>query len=113
MMELVAAGLSDVGPYRSNNEDCIGSHAPTDPLVGERKGHLFVLADGVGGQNAGEVASATAVETIIEEYYAPSNASRIEPALKQAVQAANLRVYNLAQRHVEYRHMETTISVLA
>ncbi|MEA2639180.1 MAG: family protein phosphatase [Chloroflexota bacterium] len=113
MIELIAAGLSDVGPVRANNEDCIGSHAPTDPLVGARKGHLFVLADGVGGQNAGEVASATAVETIIAEYYSPSNHTRIEPALKQSVQAANLRIYNLAQRHVEYRQMATTVSVLA
>jgi protein phosphatase len=113
MIDVIAAGLSETGPYRLNNEDCIGSHVPSDELLRERKGLLYVLADGVGGQLAGEVASATAVGTIIEEYFAPSNHARIEPALRQAVQTANLRIFNQAQANPEQRNMATTVSALA
>jgi len=48
-----------------------------------------------------------------EEYYSPSNHTRIEPALRQAVQAANLRIHELTHRHPEYRSMETTLSAIA
>jgi protein phosphatase len=48
-----------------------------------------------------------------EEYYSPSNHTRIEPALRQAVQAANLRIHELIQRHPEYHSMETTLSAIA
>jgi protein phosphatase len=48
-----------------------------------------------------------------EEYYSPSNHTRIEPALRQAVQAANLRIHELTHRHPEYMSMETTLSAIA
>jgi protein phosphatase len=79
----------------------------------EHKGYLYVVADGLGGHNAGEVASASAVATIGEEYYSPANHTRIEPALRQAVQAANLRIHELTHRNPQYRSMETTLSALA
>ena len=49
--------LTDVGKVRDHNEDAIGAH----PDIG-----LWVLADGMGGYNAGEVASGIAVKTIID-----------------------------------------------
>jgi protein phosphatase len=72
-----------------------------------------VVADGLGGHNAGEVASSSAVARLGEEYYSPSNHTRIEPALRQAVQAANLRIHELTHLHPEYRSMETTLSAVA
>ena len=111
-MELVASGISETGPYRDLNEDAIGSFAPPDPLTRQRKGHLYIVADGLGGHNAGEVASATAIEAVSQEYYSPANHTRIEPALRQAVQAANLRIHNLAQRNSNYRSMETTLTAV-
>ena len=113
MLELVASGLTDPGPHRETNEDSIGDFAPSDPLALQRKGYLYVVADGLGGHNAGEVASSSAVATLGEEYYSPSNHTRIEPALRQAVQAANLRIHELTHRNPEYRSMETTLSALA
>ncbi|MBV8086696.1 MAG: serine/threonine-protein phosphatase [Chloroflexi bacterium] len=112
-MQVSAAAQTNKGRVRANNEDAVGSVQPTDPTARERKGFLFVVADGMGGMNSGEVASATAIQTVLDEYYAPSNASRVEPALRQAVQQANLRVHDLAQKHVEHRGMGTTLSVLA
>jgi protein phosphatase len=59
------------------------------------------------------VASSSAVARVGEEYYSPSNHTRIEPALRQAVQAANLRIHELTTRNPEYRSMETTLSAVA
>jgi protein phosphatase len=112
MLELEAGGLTDAGPHRPTNEDSIGCFAPGDPLGVQRKGYLYVVADGLGGHSAGEVASSSAVATLGEEYYSPSNHTRIEPALRRAVQAANLRIHELTHRHPEYRSMETTLSAL-
>lgn len=112
MLEVAYAGLTDAGPHRSNNEDRIGLFLPDDPVLMDRKGVLCVIADGVGGHKAGEVASATAVETIIREYYSPSSHSRLESALRQSVQVANLRVHDLGQGQLELRQMETTATAL-
>jgi protein phosphatase len=79
----------------------------------QRKGYLYVVADGLGGHNAGEVASSSAVARLGEEYFSPSNHTRIEPALRQAVQAANLRIHELTAQHPEYHSMETTLSAVA
>lgn len=112
-LELEWSGLTDAGPHRDKNEDSIGCFAPADGLALQRKGYLYVVADGLGGHAAGEVASSSAVARVGEEYYSPSNHTRIEPALRQAVQAANLRIHELIQHHPEYRSMETTLSAIA
>ena len=108
-LELESSGLTDAGPHREINEDSLGCFAPADALALQRKGYLYVVADGLGGHSAGEVASSSAVARMGEEYYSPSNHTRIEPALRQAVQAANLRIHELTHRHPEYRSMETTL----
>ena len=72
-LELESSGLTDAGPHREINEDSIGCFAPADPLAVQRKGFLYVVADGLGGHNAGEVASSCAVARMGEEYYSPSN----------------------------------------
>jgi PPM family protein phosphatase len=108
-----AAARTHQGSVRANNEDAVGSVQPTDPTERDRKGLLFAVADGLGGLNAGEVASAAAIKILLDEYYAPSNHGRIEPALRHAVQLANLRVHDLGQKHVEHRGMATTLTALA
>jgi PPM family protein phosphatase len=113
MLDVEAAGRTEPGPHRETNEDAIGAFAPGDEPLRERKGFLYVVADGLGGHNAGEVASSTAVQTLSREYFAPASHHRIEPALRQALQAANLRVHNLASKHPEYASMETTLTALA
>jgi PPM family protein phosphatase len=113
VLELEACGLTEAGPHRQTNEDSIGCFAPPDALTLERKGYLYVIADGLGGHAAGEVASSSAVARLGEEYYSPSNHTRIEPALRQAVQSANLRIHELTHRHPEYRSMETTLTAVA
>jgi len=112
-MQVQGASLTDPGRHRDLNEDSVAAFAPADPLLLERKGHLYVIADGLGGHAAGEVASSTATATTIQEYYSPSNHSRVEPALRTSVQSANLRVHNLAMSNPAYRSMETTLTAVA
>src|ERR1051326_7593718 len=112
MLELESGGLTEAGPHREVNEDTIGSFAPGDAVAVQRKGYLYVVADGLGGHASGEVASSSAVAKLGEEYYSPSNHTRIEPALRQALQAANMRIHELTHRNPEYRSMETTLSAL-
>lgn len=112
MIEIACAGVSERGP-RPTNEDRIGSAVPVEAALRERKGALFVVADGLGGHLGGEIASETAVRTVIDDYYAPSSHGRIETALQRAVQAANLRIYQLAQRDTDLRTMATTLVALA
>ncbi|MDE3112568.1 MAG: serine/threonine-protein phosphatase [Chloroflexota bacterium] len=112
MIELDVGATSETGP-RPINEDHVAWRLPEDPLLRERKGALFVLADGVGGHAAGEVASATAAATLLEEYFSPSNHARVEPALQRAMQAANMRVYEMAERDQHLARMQTTLDGLA
>ncbi len=111
MIDIDVAVASDPGP-RPNNEDHVAWRLPDDPLVRERKGALFVLADGVGGHGSGEIASAMAASTLLEEYFSPSNHARVEPALQRAMQTANMRVYETAERDPRFGRMQTTLDGL-
>ena len=95
-MALVAehAALSDIGLQRSTNEDALVAAPP-----------LFAVADGMGGAQAGEVASRTAVEAL-------SRALDSGRKLTDAAQEANLRVFAMAQDDPSRAGMGTTLTVL-
>ena len=82
-----------VGRHRSANEDDMFVRSP-----------LFVVADGMGGAQAGEVASRTAVEAFEEELPAGDPAD----AIVARVEAANQRIHQLAAENSEYAGMGTT-----
>ena len=65
-MDCEYAQLSDLGRVRQGNEDYLGYFAPATPEEARGRGYLFAVADGVGGQDLGEVASHTAVESVLE-----------------------------------------------
>ena len=67
-MDVTYGQLSSTGPVRSNNEDYLGSFLPTDAQEARSRGALAVLADGMGGQEAGEVASRLAVEAALQKF---------------------------------------------
>jgi serine/threonine protein phosphatase PrpC len=93
MLDIDFAEVSDPGKTRDHNEDYIG-HVTADTEARVRShGWLFALADGVGGQECGEVASREAVETILTGFRkAPGGEPHIG-LLTRLVQAANIRVY--------------------
>jgi len=95
---LEAFGLSDPGCVRPNNEDYY--------LLAPEKG-LYVVADGMGGAQAGERASKLAVDTVAD-FINKSPASNTE-SLAEAFQEANNRVMNVASTDVNLEGMGTTL----
>ena len=96
-MDVEFAELSDRGQVREGNEDFLGHTSPEAPQRVRSHGWLFVLADGVGGQDRGEVASHTAVESVIEGFR-ESAAGEPHPALlARVVQTANKNVVDAGQ----------------
>jgi protein phosphatase len=95
---LEAFGLSDPGSVRPNNEDCY--------LLAPEMG-LFVVADGMGGAQAGERASKLAVDTLAG-FIAKSGRANAE-ILAQAFQEANNQVMNAASNDVNLEGMGTTL----
>ena len=99
MTQLQAGAATDVGRVRQINEDRY--------LADER---LFAVADGVGGHQAGEVASQTSVETLARAF---GEGEHTTEGLVVAAEAANHAVWELAQGSREKRGMGTTLTALA
>jgi serine/threonine protein phosphatase PrpC len=96
MLDVEFATLSDAGKVRAHNEDYVGHSAPAKPELARTHGWLFVLADGVGGQDRGEVASRTAVETVLASFKTATAGESPTGLLPRIIQAANLKVYETA-----------------
>jgi len=97
-LEVEYAALSDCGKVREHNEDYIGQVAPATPAEGRTRGWLFALADGVGGQAHGEIASRTAVENLLAGFRGAESGEPMAALLPRLVQAANHAVYEAGMR---------------
>ena len=96
-------GKTDVGMVRTNNEDSFSAEVHNE--VG-----YFIVADGMGGHNAGEVASQMAIETIrVEMALCMPEGEGIMPVLRKAVKNASKRIYKKAQRSGGLSGMGTTV----
>jgi len=121
-------GRTDIGRVRDHNEDSFlvadlsASHASLQPevrthVVGAR-GTLLMVADGLGGAAAGEIASDLAINTVFEEMQERWTAGeRSDPqafaaALKSAAEAANGKIYAYALEHPEHRGLGTTATIV-
>ena len=119
MLKITAAGLSDIGRKRKSNED----YLTMDDSMG-----LYIVADGMGGHLAGEVASRVAVEIIYknvkkwinnkipltEIFETPDmSLSKRGNYLSSGIKLANRVIYELSQEYTEYKGMGTTIVILA
>ncbi len=95
---LVAAVASRTGSDHVRNEDAWWMPDGETPTPHQKleKGTLYIVADGVGGHAAGEIASRMAVEEIARAYYRDSS-EEVSVALRRALQAANEAVYRQAQ----------------
>ncbi len=106
------AGLSDVGKVRTENEDSYGQFPENslDSFLSE--GLLFVVADGMGGHDKGEVASRMAIQITAEEYYSSKG---VDPgrSLVRSFQTANTAIFQKAQGGSDAHPMGTTLSALA
>jgi protein phosphatase len=93
MLDLEFAQASDCGRVRGHNEDYVGYVLPEVPEQERTHGWLFALADGVGGQQLGEVASRTAVETLLSGFRRAARGEQLRSLLPRLVQAANEKVF--------------------
>jgi len=105
-----ASVITDCGCVRDLNEDCCQVVQPSDPDLLDRKGVLIIVADGMGGCQAGEVASRIAVETVARAYYA--SADEPEVALAAAFHEANGEIYEFSRGREELNGMGTTCTAL-
>jgi protein phosphatase len=108
---LQCAALTDIGMRRSNNQD---SHAVV--LAGDvenwySRGHLFIVADGMGAHAAGELASKSAVDGIPHLYHKHHELSPPE-ALQKAVIETNAEIHRRGQANPDFHNMGTTSSML-
>jgi protein phosphatase len=96
MLELEFAQLSDPGKVRGHNEDFIGYAEPSTADQARSHGWLFVLADGLGGHDRGEVASQLAVDTLVSSFYGAPAGEAASSSLQRLVQSANLKICDCA-----------------
>jgi protein phosphatase len=97
VLQLSVGQFSHPGRKRSNNEDWLGAFQPDDAQRLERKGCLFLVADGMGGHKSGELASRRAVDRVIR-YYVDNPSKDVAACLRIAVEKANAKLYDEGQR---------------
>jgi protein phosphatase len=102
-MHLRAAAQSDVGRRRRTNEDRYGE----DAALG-----LFLVADGMGGHTAGQVASRLAIETMLEGVREHGAGGSLTERLRGAVARSNRHIFSTAEAHAELSGMGTTLVAL-
>src|SRR5712671_1032511 len=80
-----------------------------DSFLADRERGIFSVADGVGGAEAGEVASQTAIEVLDEAFRHKVDGADIEDLMELAIQSANASIHQMAQDHAKFSMMATTI----
>ena len=112
MLDVQFGQASDFGKVRTNNEDAMGSFIPASRHQARSHGFLFAVADGVGGYDLGEVASATAIKVLTEEFAKAQAGTMLISLLPRLIQHANAAVHDctLAQ---EYRGKKMATTLVA
>lgn len=101
-----AYAVTDIGLVRQNNQDYAFSQTGAVGFLP----NLFIVADGMGGHKAGELASRITAETIVESVSKNTNRNAIQ-VMGNAITDANNKVIQIASRSEEYRGMGTTVVV--
>jgi protein phosphatase len=108
---LAHAQASDMGMRRMNNQDAVAVIVTDDSAAWSARGHLMMVADGMGAHAAGELASKMAIDNIphsyfkLRELYPPA-------ALRQAIRDANRVIHAKGQSSIGFQGMGTTCSCL-
>jgi serine/threonine protein phosphatase PrpC len=114
MLDVQFGQATDFGKVRTNNEDAMGSFLPSSRQQSRSRGYLFAVADGVGGLDLGEVASATAISVLTEGFAAAQDGTMLVSLLPRLIQHANAAVHDCTLAP-EYRgrRMATTLVACA
>lgn len=100
-MPIIYAGLTDIGKKRKSNQDSI-------LLLPEH--NLFLVADGMGGHNGGDIASQKVVEIFSQLSYDPKDHSSPSEFLSKSIEKCNREIFEEAQRESTLKGMGTTIT---
>lgn len=104
-ISIEAAAVTDRGLSEKRPEN-------EDSMLSDPANSIFAVADGVGGAQAGEVASQTAIEVIKEAFSNQSHDEDVEDLMEIAIQRANDSIYRMAVEQPRFRSMATTIVAL-
>jgi len=107
-LTLTVQHRSDAGRVRAHNQDYLGYRQPKEAELRAQAGWLYVVADGVGGAQAGEVASKLAVQTLLAAYY-HSYGETPADRLRKAFSEANHAVHERASQQEGPHRMSTTL----
>jgi len=110
------AALTDVGRVRKNNEDCVFTLDGREPnAFGTESYGIYVIADGMGGHRAGEVASEMATQivstTLIDSLRREGKSRSPSNLVKHAIEKANKQIFDMAASRPELYSMGTTITL--
>lgn len=103
--------LTDVGMRRANNQDALACLPAASAERFFDRGHLFVVADGMGAHAAGELASRLAVEHIAMQYFR-STLDDCGDSLRAALVESNAEIHRRGMQNPEFHNMGTTASSL-
>jgi protein phosphatase len=106
-----AAGLSDTGMRRLNNQDSFAVVAATSPEKWRQRGHVYMVADGMGAHAVGELASKMACENIPHNYAKVRDLSP-EEAIVRAYREVGTLIHGKATANRDFHGMGTTCSTL-
>jgi serine/threonine protein phosphatase PrpC len=105
------AAISDIGMRRANNQDSMTIALADDVKQWYERGHVFLVADGMGGEAAGELASKLAVDTIPHLYNKHTEKSPPE-ALQDAIVEANAEINRRGEANPDFHRMGTTCETM-
>jgi len=110
MLDLVFGQATDAGKVRPHNEDAAGVFAPRSRQEARSKGWMFAVADGVGGRDLGEVASAKAVQVVTSGFADAPEATSLSSLLIRLIQHANAAIHDEGLSVTRRgRHMASTL----
>ncbi|HEX7313738.1 MAG TPA: Stp1/IreP family PP2C-type Ser/Thr phosphatase [Pyrinomonadaceae bacterium] len=104
-LSIEAAAVTDRGLSEKRPEN-------EDSMLNDPAHRIFAVADGVGGAQAGEVASQTAIEVLKEAFSNQNHDEDVEDLMEIAIQRANDSIYRMAVEQPRFRSMATTIVAL-
>jgi serine/threonine protein phosphatase PrpC len=114
MLDVVYGQATDVGRVRPHNEDAAGAVIPRSRQESRSRGWLFAVADGVGGMDLGEVASAKAIQVITDGFAHCTENASLASLLPSLIQQANSAVHDEGLHSDRRgRHMATTLVACA
>lgn len=108
---IIDAAATDTGMRRSNNQDSYAIVRASNPESWRHRGHLFMVADGMGAHAVGELASKLACDNIPHNYTKTRNGTPAE-ALTKAYQQVGALIHSRATANKEFEGMGTTCSTL-